>query len=264
MITSLQNGRIKYVSDLLSKAKFRRKEGKFVAEGIKMFLEAPMDMICEVFVSQQLLSSEGVSNKELRSKLENVRYETVADDVFKKMSDTVTPQGVITVLKFRECSLDDITGCDKPTVVMLENLQDPGNLGTILRTAEGAEISGIIMSKDCVDIYNPKVIRATMGCVYREKFIYVDSLEDTIAILKSKGIKTYAAALDRKARPYTEYDYRDGACLLIGNEGSGLTSSIIEAAGNTCFIPMEGKVESLNASVAAAILMYEAKRQRMS
>lgn len=263
MITSPQNGRIRYVSDLLSKTKLRRKERKFVSEGIKEFLEAPTDMISEVLVSEKLLLGEGALNSEIKCKLAKVQYETVADDVFKKLSDTVTPQGIITVLNFRECSLEDIVRGDKPLIVMLENLQDPGNLGTILRTAEGAGVSGIIMSRDCVDIYNPKVIRATMGCVYRENFVYVDSLEDTIDLLASKGITTYAAALDRRSKIYTDYDYTKGSCLLIGNEGNGLTSSIISKAGDTCFIPMEGKVESLNASVAAAILMYEAKRQRM-
>lgn len=262
MITSSQNGRIKYVCDLIGKAKMRRKEGRFVAEGIKMFLEAPADMIEEVYVSEELLSREAKENAKLKEALSKVKYEVVAADVFKKISDTVTPQGIITILKYRDCKLSDITSGDKPLIVMLENLQDPGNLGTILRTAEGAGVSGIIMSRDCVDIYNPKVIRSTMGCVYREKFIYVDSLEETIDMLKEKGITTYAAALDRDSKAYTDYDYTEGTCLLIGNEGNGLTAGIIAKAGNTCFIPMEGEVESLNASVAAAVLMYEAKRQR--
>lgn len=283
MITSAGNGRIKYVTDLLSKAKLRRKDGKFVAEGIKMFLEAPVSEIDEVYISEELyvkLGSNGNSGsksresgvrivgsslgdyREIARKLEKVNYEVVSESVFKKISDTVTPQGIVTVIKTVDASIDDMTGGVNPLIVVLENLQDPGNLGTILRTAEGAGADGIVLSRDSVDIYNPKVIRSTMGSVFRMKFAYVDDLHEAIRSMKSKGISVYAAALDETSESYDTKDYTKPSAILIGNEGNGLKEETIKAAGETVYIPMKGQVESLNASVAAAVIMYEAARQR--
>lgn len=259
MITSASNGRIKYIQTLMEKSKFRRKEQKFVAEGIKMFMEARADMISEVYVME---SARDNFEKEVRQKLGLIPYEVVTDSVYKKMTDTVTPQGIMTVLKMAEYGVDDIVKGDNPLVVMLENVQDPGNLGTILRTAEGAGVSGIIMSRDCVDIYNPKVIRSTMGSIYRMKFIYVDDFLAAMQTVKDKGINIYACALDARSKEYDEYDYKKASAILIGNEGNGLKAETVKAAGNVCYIPMSGQVESLNASVACSIMMYEAKRQR--
>lgn len=259
MITSATNGRIKYIQTLMEKSKFRRKEKKFVAEGIKMFMEATADMISEVYVME---SAKDSFEKEVRQKLDLIPYEVVTDSVYKKMTDTVTPQGIMTVLKMKENTVEDIISKENPLLVMLENIQDPGNLGTILRTAEGAGVAGIIMSRDCVDIYNPKVIRSTMGSIYRMKFVYVDDLTETMKQVKDKGINIYACALDANSKEYDEYDYTKSTAILIGNEGNGLKGETVKAAGNVCYIPMSGRVESLNASVACAVMMYEAKRQR--
>lgn len=265
MITSQSNGRIKYLSDLLLKARLRRKDMKFVAEGIKMFLEAPLDRIEEVYISEELekkVNTAYPEDKALADKLGKVNYEVVTESVFKKISDTVTPQGIISVIKIKETPLDSIMAGETPLIVCLENLQDPGNLGTILRTAEGAGVDGIILSRDCVDIYNPKVTRSTMGSVFRMKFAYVDDLNDTISLLKKKDIRVYAAALDKKSASYDSRDFSKGSAILIGNEGNGLKEETIKASNETIFIPMVGQVESLNASVAAAVIMYEALRQR--
>ncbi len=265
MITSQTNGRIKYVTDLLTKARLRKKDGKFVAEGIKMFMEAPLELIEEVYVSEEL--SEKVNkafpeDKNLADKLSKVNYEVVTNQIFKKITETVTPQGIVSVIKIKENKLEDIIDSDNPLTILLENVQDPGNMGTILRTAEGAGADGIIMSRDCVDVYNPKVIRSTMGSIFRIKFVCVDDFEVCIDILKNKGITVYAAALSKQSLAYDEADYSGPSALLIGNEGNGLREETIKKASTTVFIPMDGEVESLNASVAASILMYEAKRQR--
>lgn len=265
MITSQSNGRIKYVTDLLTKARLRRKDGKFVAEGIKMFLEAPLELIEEVYISEELekkVQKVFPEDRALAEKLSRVNYEVVTDSILKKMTETVTPQGIVSVIKIKEQKLEEITDVEKPLIIMLENLQDPGNLGTILRTAEGAGADGIIMTSDCVDIYNPKVTRSTMGSVFRQKFVYVEDLQETIEVLKKKGIEVFAAALDSNSMQYDEACFSKPCAILIGNEGNGLKKETIEHASKTVYIPMEGKVESLNASVAASILMYEAKRQR--
>jgi TrmH family RNA methyltransferase len=148
-------------------------------------------------------------------------------------------------------------------LVLLENLQDPGNLGTILRTGEGAGITGVIMSGGTVDIYNPKVIRATMGSIFRVPFIYVERLTDVFGQLGEKGIRIYAAHLDGK-NYYDSFSFAGGTAFLIGNEGNGLERETADRADAYLKIPMEGRVESLNAAVAASLLMYEAHRQRMA
>ena len=145
--------------------------------------------------------------------------------------------------------------------MILENLQDPGNLGTILRTGEGAGITGVIMSSQTVDIYNPKTIRATMGSIYRVPFLYVDDLSKVIERLHKKKIHTYAAHL-KGTDYYLDQQFKEPTAFLIGNEGNGLSKEIADLAEKYIKIPMEGKVESLNAAVASALLMYEAHRQR--
>lgn len=269
MITSASNGRIKYVKDLLEKSRLRRKDACFVAEGVKMFLEAPDDRIKEVYVMESFMETSGKCSgsfgdryEEVEQKLDKTNYEIVADSVFKKISDTVTPQGIITVVNTANSDINDVVKGDKPLIMVLENIQDPGNMGTIIRTAEGAGVSGILLTRDCVDIYNPKVIRSTMGSIYRSVFSYVDSTADVLSVLASKNIKTYAAALNSEAKCYYEYEYTNGSAFIIGNEGNGLKEETVNMSDNVCYIPMSGQVESLNASVAASILMYEAKRQR--
>ena len=259
MITSAGNGRIKYLDNLIKKARFRRSEGKFVAEGIKMFNEAPRELLLEVYVKEGAYDSFDIDTKK---KLERIGYETLSEPVFKKVSDTVTPQGIISVIKIKEYSIDEILSDGNPSVAVLENIQDPGNIGTIIRTAEGAGVSGIILSRECVDIFNPKVIRSTMGSVFRMKFTFVENFDECFKIFKEKGINTYALALDKNAKAYDKYDYTAPVAFFTGNEGNGLLKSTIDACDNTAFIPMCGEVESLNASVAASLMMYEIFRQR--
>ena len=263
MITSSSNGRIKWVTSLLEKAKIRRKEELFVAEGMKMFLEAPRELIREVYVSQDLLNASNDSELVLKTKekLKEIPYEVVSSEVFRKMSDTVTPQGILSVLEFISYERKDLLTQSSPLLLVLENIQDPGNMGTIFRTAEGAGVNGIILSKDCVDIYNPKVIRSTMGSIYRVPFLVVNDLYEEMTKLQEEGMILYAAAL-KDSLEYDAFDYRLPTAFIIGNEGNGLLKETIAACDKTIRIPMEGRVESLNAGVAASILSYEAYRQR--
>lgn len=147
--------------------------------------------------------------------------------------------------------------------LILENVQDPGNLGTMFRTGEGAGISGVIMDKCTVDIYNPKTIRSTMGSIFRLPFYITEDLHETIRQLQRRKICVYAAHLEGSVC-YDEPDYRTGTAFLIGNEGNGLTAETTRLADAYIRIPMGGQLESLNAAMAAGILMYEANRQRRS
>lgn len=283
MITSNSNPRIKQVIQWRDKAKERRRDKVFVVEGAKMFGEAPEAWIREVYVSESFLrhvrqsaspteaekSSETMGalfDSTLSEKLSRVGYEEVSDEVFRKISDTQSPQGILAVLRQPEYSLQEILQRGKAgdcpfLFVVLENLQDPGNLGTIMRTAEGAGITGVIMSASTVDIFNPKVIRSTMGSVYRVPFIYEDNLIDTVQMLRAHDVKVYAAHLQGRDY-YDAFSFREPTAFLIGNEGNGLTEELSREATAYLKIPMEGQLESLNASVAAALLMYEAHRQR--
>lgn len=273
MITSTANQKVKRVIQLNKKAALRRREGVFVAEGIKMFLEAPREWIEEIYVSQGFLreieeasadghgSTQGLREEAVK-KLEECAYEAVAAEVFEKMSDTQTPQGILCVLRQPCYTLEDMLNKGKlPLFVVLENLQDPGNLGTIMRTGEGAGITGVIMSKETVDIYNPKTIRATMGSVYRVPFLYTEDLQAMIHRMQDYGVKIYAAHL-KGTKDYDACDYGQPTAFLIGNEGNGLTDAMAALADTYIRIPMEGRLESLNAAVAAALLMYEGARWR--
>ncbi|MBQ7358891.1 MAG: RNA methyltransferase [Lachnospiraceae bacterium] len=264
MISSTANGKVKQVVAWQTKARERKKDGVFIVEGLRMFEEAPLDWISQVYVSSKCLagleSGNGDRDKAILERLEMIAYEEVTDEVFSKMSDTQTPQGILSVLRRPTYSLSDILG-QNALIMILEDLQDPGNLGTILRTGEGAGINGVIMSKDTVDIFNPKVIRATMGSIYRMPFVYVEDLKDILDTLHIEGIQTYAAHLQGE-NYYDSFDFRNGTAFLIGNEGNGLKKETADQAKSYLKIPMEGKVESLNAAIAASLLMYEAHRQR--
>lgn len=264
MITSSSNPQIKRISQLLKKAKIRREEQVFVVEGMKMFREAPAERIEKIYLSESFAEKESWREILLEKQIspEGSRVEIVEDKVFKSVSDTVTPQGVLCLIRMQPYTLEDMTkGEEPPFLMILEDLQDPGNLGTILRTGEGAGVTGIVLSKNSVDVFNPKVIRSTMGSVYRMPVLYVDSIEEILPQFKEQGIRTYAAHLKGK-NSYAEEDYKGGTAFFIGNEGNGLTDRLTRQADCLIRIPMKGQVESLNAAMASGILMYEVLRQR--
>ena len=252
MITSTSNPKIKQVALLRDKARARREEGAYVVEGLRMFREIPASDVREVYVTQDFYNKNG----SLCSTYKDLQV--VSDKVFEKIADTVTPQGVVAVVSMKETSLEDVLKGD--FLLFLENIQDPGNLGTLFRTAEGAGVKGIIISKGSADIYNPKVIRSTMGSIFRMPYIYVEDIASVIS-KEASNMNIYAAALEG-AKDYTTVSYTGRCGILIGNEGNGLKNETIKAAGKSVYIPMQGSVESLNASISGAILMYEAARQR--
>ena len=255
MITSTSNNRIKEILNLKKKAKARRESGLFIIEGIRMAEETPEDLLESIYVSESFLKKEGHSPL-----LEKHPYEIVSDKVFSQLSDTVTPQGILCVVRQPKYTFEDMIKGEAPLLLVLENLQDPGNLGTIVRTGEGAGVSGILLTKDAVDMYNPKVVRSTMGAIYRVPFLYMEDIETILKQLQQKKITTYAAHLE-KSESYDNYNYQTGTAFIIGNEGNGLSEKALQSAEKRLFIPMCGQVESLNAAVAASLLMYEAARQ---
>lgn len=266
MITACKNQHIKNLIQLNQKAKVRREQNKFAAEGLKMFLEAPLSQIREVYISESFAIQADSARKleQCRQTETNgtvCRIETVSEEVFRKISDTMTPQGILCVMEQTHYNKKELYEAKSPLWVILEDLQDPGNVGTIIRTGEGAGITGVILTKGCVDIYNPKTIRATMGSIYRVPCFYTDNLPGEIEELQKRQVKVHAAHLRGEAW-YDELTYREGTAFLIGNEGNGLRAETAALANAYLKIPMHGRVESLNAAAAASVLMYEAARQR--
>lgn len=254
MITSTSNEKVKKVAKLLTSAKSRREECAFVVEGERIVREIPADRILECFVQ------EGFDAKLKLPK--DIPYELVSEAVMKKMSGTMNPQGVLCVVAISEMGLNDFIekSLDKSLrVLVLENLQDPGNIGTMIRTAEGAGFDAIIADNRTVDVYNPKVTRSTMGSLFRVPVMYTHDLSETIKKLQGSGAKVFAAHLNGEC-DYSEATYGERVAILIGNEGNGLSDEISSLSDTLVKIPMSGKVESLNAAVAAALMMYEVRR----
>ena len=258
MITSTSNARVKELVQLQKKSKVRNEQGVFLVEGVKMYQEIPQEQLVKVYVSETFADKQ---KEEINRLKDRRKLEYLSDHVFQYVSDTKTPQGILCVVRQSPYCLEDILEAEDAHLLVLDNLQDPGNLGTILRTAEGAGVTGIIISKESVDIYNPKVIRSTMGSIYRVPFVYVEDLKEAIAKVKAHGIFTYAAHLDGK-NSYDKEDYTKKTAFLIGNEGNGLRKEIADLADTWIRIPMQGQVESLNAAIATSVLMFETARQR--
>ena len=258
LISSTNNPQIKNLALLQRKAKARKEQGLFVVEGIKMLKEA-MDsgLLVKIYMSESFYHDK----TEVSDIFIEYEHEIVTDSVFRQVSDTKTPQGIMATVKMPSYDLDKILNKDNAYLLLLEDIRDPGNLGTIIRTAEGAGVTGIIMNGSCADILHPKVVRSTMGSIYRVPFYEEQDFIGILSRLKEGGFKLFAAHLSGMS-----YDIEGsflGRCgLLIGNEAAGLSEEASSMADNLIKIPMEGRVESLNAAVAAAILMYEAARQR--
>ena len=256
MITSNSNAQVKRLLQLQKKSKARNEEQVFLVEGLRMFLEVPAERVQKVYISETLYNK-----KKQDLNLEKFSVEILSDSVFGYVSDTKTPQGILCIVEQQKYDIEELLNIKNPHFMVLDNLQDPGNLGTIVRTAEGAGVDAVFLSKESVDVYNPKTIRSTMGSIYRMPVIYVDDLLELLNIFREKGIKSYAAHLEGK-NFYDKEDYQSGTAILIGNEGNGLRDEVAESTDVWVQIPMQGKVESLNAAIAASILMFEVYRQR--
>lgn len=256
MITSTANRQVKLLIQLNKKGKIRNAEDLFVAEGPKMLQEAPREQIEKVYLSESYIQKQRQGRL-----LEDIPCEAVQDSVFKVMCDTQTPQGVLCLIRQYHYTLEQLLEKKNPLILILENIQDPGNLGTMMRTAEGAGVDGVILSPGCVDMYNPKTIRSTMGSIYRVPFFRAENLEEVLGELKKRSVRTFAAYLTGESC-YDKEDYTGGTAFLLGNEGNGLTPELAACADTCIQIPMEGKLESLNVSAASAVLLYEAYRQR--
>ena len=256
LITSKENKRIKYVKKLISSASFRREEGLFTAEGLRLCEDALRSAapIESAYFSEAFCEKHTELLGRVKKSVSNCFV--LKNSIFSALCDTKTPQGVLFVIK----TLDKTPDFDKMNkngkVVALENIQDPTNLGTILRSAEAFGADGVVLSRDCCDIYAPKVIRGSMGAVFRQPFWISDDLPAFIRRFNEIGA-SFAAVLERDSVSLSECDFSGATLCAIGNEGNGLSGAVISACDKKVFIPMKGGAESLNASAAASILIWE-------
>ena len=266
IVTSSQN---KYVAlaRLLGERKQRQKNSLFRFDGVKLLCEAATKGVQIEFLLVGESAYDAIFDK--AEKLYSITRETldckiiaVSDSVFEKISEENAPEGVITVAKYdtkrhREVPADEICVGEGENVLMLESVRDPQNVGAIMRTAAAFSVDRVIMSADCADIYNSKTLRASMGAVFSLKIDRVDSISTAIGAVRRSGRRVFAAALDGNAVRLGESCFRAGDCVVIGNEGHGLSEKTISACDASVYIPMAQGVESLNAAVAASVIMWE-------
>ena len=233
MITSTSNSAVRHIQQLLKKRALRQKEGVFVVEGFRSFQEIPRELLVRAFISETAARSDKYAL------VKALPHDVVSDQVMEAASDTKTSQGFLAIV--RQCRQRELIYKKEGLYLLLEHLQDPGNLGTILRMSEAAGVTQLFLSADTVDIYNPKVVRATMGTIFRVPFAYVRDFTGTIEMLRRQNISVYGASLE-KSTDYAELDYTGGCGFVIGNEANGLTLPVIEACTGCVHIPMQGAV----------------------
>ena len=310
VITSLTNDTVKYIEKLKKKTSFRREEGCFVVEGIRMIREVPENRRILLFLT------EDASRQYPELAFWCERTELVSPQVLQKLSDTETPQGMLAVVSMSDrvpaaepardaeptgtaepardaeptCTAEPARDAEptgtaepardaeptrtaepardaeptctaEPLYLVLDGLQDPGNVGTLIRTAEAVGATEVLMSRNTADPYSPKVVRSTMGTIFRVSVRITEDLPSAIEELKKKGVVIFGTHLS--GTDFYEADLTGPAAFLIGNEGNGLSEAVAATADRLLKIPMEGKVESLNAAVSGSVVAYEAYRQRV-
>ncbi len=260
IIKSKDNSKIKYIRSLSTKKK-RDEENVFIVEGIKFVNEAINEKANIIY----LLFSESSLNKTDINELYNFSLKSgidnyVCDDnIFNSISDTINAQGVIAVVEKKKHEENNLLKNCR-FIVMCDRIQDPGNLGTIIRTSDAFGPAAVILNKGCVDIYNPKVVRATAGAIFRVPFVYIDSDIEFIATLNNHGYKIISTVVDSD-NSFDDIDEENKICVVIGNEGQGVSREIVESSHMNITIRMPGRAESLNASIAAGICIYEIRKK---
>lgn len=261
-ITSRSNERVKEVSALLSSAAARRREGLFVLEGARLCADAGRTgvPIRQLFVTQEALSRYPEEAVFLQKKAGHVFV--ITGEISRRLGDTQTPQGIFCVCEVLDKCPGDATIEKNGSYIALENIQDPANLGAIARTAEALGISGMILSGGC-DLYSPKAQRAAMGALLRLPVLRADSIEEALLACRAQGMRIYASTPSADALPVTQAaGFGAQTVCVVGNEGAGVTRETMALCDALVTIPMAGRAESLNASAAAAILMWEMTRKR--
>ncbi|MCK4540064.1 RNA methyltransferase [Candidatus Parcubacteria bacterium] len=254
IITSLKNIKVKEINKL-RKSNKRKKEGLFVIEGEKEIKLAKKSGICV----KELFFSENIYQKELNSFPDTIKY-SLTNEIFSKVSFRENPDGYLAIAQTKNFQLKDIKLSKNPFLLILEAIEKPGNIGAILRSADAAGADAVIITESRTDIFNPNVIRSSLGAIFTNK-IAICKNKELFSWLKERNINTFAATPNTD-KLYYDDDFKQASALIIGAEHEGLSKEWLEFADNKIKIPMNGRIDSLNASVSAAIILFEIVRQR--
>ncbi|MFL9837896.1 RNA methyltransferase [Flavobacterium sp. ST-75] len=257
-ISSTQNPYIKSLVQLQDKAKARRQSGTFLIEGQReIMLAAKGGYTAETILFVPDMISEAHVRELSQPDTELIE---ISRDVYQKLAYRDTTEGILAVAKTKTLSLDDLKLSENPLIMVAEATEKPGNIGAILRTADAANLDAVIIANPKGDMYNPNIVRSSVGCLFTNQ-IATGSTTEVIEYLKNKGISMYCATLQDSTYYHTQ-NYTAPTALVVGTEATGLTQEWRDASTKNIIIPMQGEIDSMNVSVAAAILIFEAKRQR--
>jgi len=257
-LSSLQNPLVKEVILLQEKSRERRKKGLFIIEGQREIQLA----LAGNYTLEKIIILADIVNQDFIKQFQESQIISVSKAVYEKMSYRSSTEGILAIAKTKALTLDSLKFNSKtPLILIAESPEKPGNIGALLRTADAANLDAVLIANPKTDMYNPNIIRSSVGCIFTNQ-IGVGTTAEILDFLKKQSIKSYAAALTADATYYHEEDYRQATALVVGTEATGLSASFLDQADKTIIIPMQGKIDSMNVSVAAGILVFEAKRQR--
>ena len=259
-ITSKENKLIKHIIKLKEK-KYRKEYNEYIIEGAKIVQEAIQEKvkIKQIIISENAINTDLILNH-LKEELQKINYIKVPSNIFKLISEVEKPQGVLAIIE-KEKQEENID-VNQDIILALDDLQDPGNLGTIIRTADSVGLKQILISKGTTEAYNPKVIRSTMGAIFRVKIIECENLKETLKKLQKNNFKIMVTDLNTDK---SIYDIKlQKKVIIIGNEANGVSEEVKNIADTRVIIPMFGKTESLNASIATGVILYEYVRQKLN
>lgn len=253
MVITSRDNKIFKIAMMLKTARGRSEKGMFLIEGMRCVRDA-IEKGAEISF---VIVKDGTKAE---FSIDSPLY-VFAPKLFGEIAETVTPQGIIAVCRIKSCTVEDTLKGENNVVVMCEALQDPGNIGTIIRTAHAASCGGVVLTKGCCDLYNPKIVRATMTGIFSVHVVQNVQSEQTIEYFKTRGYKIVAGALSDDAVDFYSADLRGKTLVIIGNEGNGVSKDTLSRCDSVLKIPMKSDAESLNAAVAGAIMIYEHYRQ---
>lgn len=257
-ITSIQNPLIKSLVLLQEKAKARKESGTFLIEGkreIELATKGNYQLETILFLPE--LITENEINKLVKSKVELIE---ITKEVYQKLAYRDTTEGILAIAKTKTLSLNYLKLPENALILVMESIEKPGNIGAMLRTCDAANIDAVIIANPKTDLYNPNIVRSSVGCLFTNQ-IATDTTENVIQFLKDKKIAIFSATL-QNSKFYHTQDYTTASALVVGTEATGLTQAWRDNATQNIIIPMQGEIDSMNVSVASAILLFEAKRQR--
>lgn len=259
-ITSTQNALVKQILHLKDKSKDRRKTGLFIVEGIR---EVELALKGKYVLETLLFNEDIISEDKVLEiiKNEDITLIKISKDVYQKLAYRQTTEGILAIAKIKAHTLDKLQLKNKnPLILVAEAPEKPGNIGAILRTADAANLDAVIIANPKGDLYNPNILRSSVGCIFTNN-VATGSTSEIITYLKSNNIAINCAALTASVN-YSTVDYKQASAIVVGTEATGLSNEWLEASTQNIIIPMQGEIDSMNVSVAAAIVIFEAKRQR--